>query len=485
MKTRIIYLWDKVRTSYWFVPGALSIAALVFSLLTLYLDQHVQEHWVRAVGWIWAGGAEGAREVLSTIASSMITVAGVTFSITIVALQLASSQFGPRVLRNFMSDTGNQLVLGTFIATFLYCLLVLRTVRSTDEATFVPYISITIGLILAVLSLGVLIFFVHHVSQSIRAEFLVAAIASEFEAALQRLYPDREEGAPERSDADSDRFEARFDDSCLIVEAQRSGYLQAVEMETLMQTAHGHELLLRLPRRPGEFITAGQVLVEANLAGERDESVVEALREAFILGRQRTPRQDILYSVNQFAEIAVRALSPGINDPYTAAICVDWLSASLSALVSRPKPVRLVRDEDGSARILKATTSFADIVDAAFNPIRQYGSDSALVAGRLLEAIAAIAAHAHRQEDRETLTRHAGLIARDAKDALPNDQDRSAIATGYGEALEALQRHGGPPSLSAGASGPRAGRIRAVAGPAPARQTPSIHARQWTRSRRV
>lgn len=166
--TQLITYWEDIRSSFWFVPTLMAAASAVLAMCNIYLDHTLPESW-RGNGWIYSGGAEGARAVLSVIASSMITVAGVVFSITIVALTLASSQFGPRLLRTFMRDTANQVVLGTFIATFLYCLLVLRTIRGLDEREFVPHLSVTVGVLLGVASLGVLIYFIHHVSVSIQA----------------------------------------------------------------------------------------------------------------------------------------------------------------------------------------------------------------------------------------------------------------------------------------------------------------------------
>lgn len=174
---RLANLWESLRTSYWFVPTLMTAGGVALSFASVHLDERVNYKWVRTVGWIWAGGAEGARQVLSTIAGSMITVAGVAFSITIVALTLASNQFGPRLLRNFVRDAGNQIVLGTFIATFVYCLLVLRTVRGEDDTEFVPYVSVTLGVAFALTSLGVLIYFIHHVAISIQAENLIASVA--------------------------------------------------------------------------------------------------------------------------------------------------------------------------------------------------------------------------------------------------------------------------------------------------------------------
>jgi uncharacterized membrane protein len=199
MKDRLLNVWNQVHTSFWFVPTVMAVAAALLSFLALDLDRLVGEKFAQSMGFIWSGGAQGARSLLSTIAGSMITVAGTVFSITIVALTLASSQFGPRLLRNFVRDTGNQITLGTFTATFLYCILILRTIRAQDEGAFVPYISVTIGVGLAVASLGVLIYFVHHVSITIQAENLIARVGRELRDSVDAHFPEIGQKEPDAS----------------------------------------------------------------------------------------------------------------------------------------------------------------------------------------------------------------------------------------------------------------------------------------------
>src|SRR5665811_2008020 len=186
---RILRFWESLRSGFWFLPSLMAAGAVGLAFGTVALDQAVPDKWLQNVGWVYAGGAEGASAVLQTIAGSMITIAGVVFSLTLVALSLASSQFGPGLLRNFMRDTATQLVLGTFVATFLYCLLVLRTIRRATDATFVPHLSVTIGVLFAIASLWVLIFFIHHVAVSIQADQLVARLGKELLESIDRLYP--------------------------------------------------------------------------------------------------------------------------------------------------------------------------------------------------------------------------------------------------------------------------------------------------------
>ncbi|WP_051180738.1 DUF2254 domain-containing protein [Thermithiobacillus tepidarius DSM 3134] len=440
MKTRLTRWWDALRSSLWFVPMLMTLAAVALAFATVQADERIGYEWIRTVGWLWTGGPEGAREVLSTIAGSMITVAGVTFSITVVTLTLASNQFGPRLLRNFMRDTGNQIVLGTFIATFIYCLLVLRTVRAVEATQFVPYLSVTAGVLLATISLGVLIYFIHHVSESIQAENLIAVVAAELQAGIDRLFPDelgqapQTPAAPAPASADSTMDDA---DRCMI-RSRHSGYVQAVESETLLAIASNRDLILHLLCRPGDFVTRDDPLAAAWPAGRCDARLARRICGAFLIGRHRTPTQDVEYAVHQLVEIAVRALSPGINDPFTAMNCLDWLGAALAQLAQRDMPGRQRHDARGQLRIIAENGTFAAVANAAFNQIRQYGRGSASVVLHMLDVIAAVAPRLCREEDRKALLRHAAQVEGDARASLPNEMDRQVVAARYQRTVAAL-----------------------------------------------
>ena len=364
--------------------------------------------------------------MLSTIAGSMITVAGVTFSITIVALTLASQQFGPRLLRSFLRDLGNQIVLGTFVSTFVYCLLVLRTVRGTDDTQFVPHLAVTLGVVLAMLSLGVLIFFIHHVSTSIQASQIIARVAADLEASVTRLFPDRlGEGRREPPPATT-QSPADFEDRGRAVLSSTSGYVQAIDGERLLSVASEFELVLRVEAGPGQFVRTGTPL--ARVRSESDDAQVsDRIRAAFIIGSARTPTQDPLFFVEQLVEMAVRALSPGINDPGTALLCIDRLGAALCQMAGRETPSRYRIDDDGALRVIAAPLTFSRFADTCFVEIRRYGRSSPSVTLRLLDVIAETAACVHREEDRLALLRHANTIAEEARDAGNGWTDASTI----------------------------------------------------------
>ena len=437
---RLTHFWELLRTSYWFVPTLMTAGSIGLSFVSVHFDGQVSLKWVRAVGWIWAGSPEGARQVLSTIAGSMITVAGVTFSITIVALTLASSQFGPRLLRSFVRDFGNQVVLGTFVSTFVYCLLVLRTVRGGEGAEeFVPYLSVTLGVAFALASLGVLIYFIHHVANAIQAEHLIASVAHELRDAIGHMFPEELGGPGPDAHVDPKEALAELETEGALIEAGQSGYVQAIDDEELMAIACAEDLVLELLRAPGRFVIEGTALVRVWPPGNVSGDLADRLRKAFILGRRRTPTQDPEYAVHSLVEIGVRALSPGINDPFSAMTCLDWLGAALSELARRKIPSRYRNDDQGRLRVIADGTTFPEMADASFNQIRQYGRSSVSVLLRLLDTIATIALDIRRPEDRVCLREHADQVARDARETLFNELDLHEIEQRHAAALKALK----------------------------------------------
>ncbi|MPT23641.1 MAG: DUF2254 domain-containing protein, partial [Starkeya sp.] len=244
LPTWLLGVWDRLRSSFWFLPSAMAAGATALSFALVWLDTWLGQESIERLGWLYGFGPEGARAVLSAVAGSMITVAGLTFSMTMLTLQLASQQFGPRLLRSFMSDRGNQLVLGTFTSTFLYCLLVLRTVRGTEDANFVPHLSVTFGVVLAALSLAVLIYFIHHVANSIRIETVLADLSQETRSTIERLFPAQMGQEPTRHD---DRLPADLlhtlegDSRAVFVDG--SGYVQRLDEAALMRIATEHDLV--------------------------------------------------------------------------------------------------------------------------------------------------------------------------------------------------------------------------------------------------
>lgn len=414
--------------------------AVALAVSAVALDRAVVNDWLESLGLSYSG-AEGASLLLGTVAGSMIAIAGTVFSMTLVALSLASSQLGPRLLRNFMRDTANQVALGTFVATFVYCLLVLRTIRRADEVAFVPHLAVSLGVLLAMLSIGVLIYFIHHVSVSIQADEVVARVGRELEDGIGRLFPGQlgkpgSEAAQAPGETD---LPAAFAREARPVGALEDGYLQLIDADALMALADHEDLLLRLERRPGHYLVKGQAIVMV-WPGERvTEALVGQLNGAFVLGNQRTATQDVEFSFLQLVEIAVRALSPGINDPFTAIACVDRLGSALCRLARRDMPSPLRFDAHGRLRLVAPGATFAGIVNTAFNQIRQSARSNPAVTIRMLDTIAQIAGHVQHPQDAACLQRHADMIVRGAREAVPEAEDRLAVEQSFTAVILALR----------------------------------------------
>ena len=448
MKERLLNYWDSLRSSFWFLPAIMVAAAIVLAYSTIALDRLVQRHgWPPDGSWVYSGSAEGASLVLSTIAGSMATIAGVVFSMTLVALSLAFSQLGPRLLRNFMRDTANQVVLGTFVATFVYCLLILRSIRRGEGFVFVPHLSVSFGVLLAIVGLAVLIYFIHHVAISIQADEVISRVSTELIRQIDRLFPERvgREATDPAGPPDASQFHAAFDGQARTVGAAGDGYVHSIARDDLATLAKEEDLLLRLERRPGQYVVMGCPLVTAWPADRVTESLESRILDAFILGYQHTAAQDIEFSIHQLVEIAVRALSPGINDPFTAIACVDRLGSALHRLVQRDLPPPYRYDDDGGLRLVVPAFTFPDIANAAFNQIRQHARSSTAVTIRLLETIAVIAAAASRAEDQAALCLHAQMIFRGALEALPEETDLQEVEERYLSVGRSLRVPSAPP----------------------------------------
>lgn len=452
----LLGVWERARTSFWLVPALMALAAAGLSFGTIALDRALGSEALQAWGWAWSGGADGARSVLSTIAGSMATVAGVVFSVNIVALTLASSQFGPRLLRNFTRDLGNQLVLGTFISTFLYCLLVLRVVRSTHEGGFVPEVSITCAVLLAVGGVGVLIYFIGHVANAIQAESLIAVVGRELRDQIVAQYA---EGPARDAGCQSPEVPEGLPQA---VRATTGGNVQGVANDILVAAAAADlGTVLRVLCRPGDFVQAHETLVLVHcVPGPLNGDAAARIRTAFALGPRRTPTQDVRYGARQLTEIAVRALSPGINNPATAMGCLDWLGDALAEMARRV-PAAAGHCEGGRMRVLAQPVTFAELAELSITPIRTYGASDPAVTLHLIRTLARIGRDGSGP-DRAALLCLAEQAGEDALRANGNEADRARLAAAAAAARTALApdpadlygNRDDPPCLRAGTTSP-------------------------------
>lgn len=440
MRTRLAAFWEYLRSSYWFIPSVMCAAAILLVVVLLNLEDTLIEGTPTGLWWLYAGSPSGAREVLSTIAGSMITVASLTFSVTMVALSVASQQFGPRLLRSFMRDRGVQFVLGTFLATFLFSLLTLRRVREINNEGDVPYVSVTVALALTILSIGVLIYFIHHVSRMMQSSNLIAAVSRDIHEAIQKIFPKRvgAERPEEPEHVHQSRVPENLEAESRPVPARKNGYLQAIEKDALLKTATQRQVLVRLCFRPGDYIVKGSPLVLVWPGRSVDEDLCGALNESFVIGVERTVTQDLRYTVDQLVEIALRALSTGIDDPFTAIACLDHLTAALCHLAEREIPSGYRYDAEQRLRIIADPVTFTDITDAIFNPIREAGKKKTAVTLAALRVIEVASGRVRREADKHALFHHAALLEKESKEALTSDADRQLIAERFRQAVRLL-----------------------------------------------
>jgi uncharacterized membrane protein len=424
---------EVLRTNLWLVPAIEVAAAVILFIGTYSLDRAASDGVFKVPSWAISGSPDVARTVLTAIAAAIITVIGVVFSIVIVALTLTSTQFGPRMLRNFIRDRGTQLTLGTFVATFVYAVLTLGSVGQSHHGNFVPHISVTMTLVLMVADLAVLIYFLHHIAVQIQLPNVIAGIAGDLQNAIELQAGD------ELAAADSELASvviASMDGPGGVVAAPRSGYLQYIEHETLVSVAADANAVVHVLYRPGHFIVQGHPYVRvwpASAAG----LVAHELAGAHVTGPYRTLAQDVSFGMDQLVEICIRALSPAVNDTFTALTCIDWIGDSLYKVTGRWQPTRVYRDDEGSVRVIATETTYARLVSRAFEKVRQAGRGMPAIMIRQLDALTRIMERTTADHDRLILLDQAAMIERLSDNTVDEQGDRADVSRAYQRVLAA------------------------------------------------
>ena len=387
MRTRLRSILESLRTGFWAIPTLCVLLASALAYALVDIDRQLSDGFGRVT---FGAGADGAREVLSAITTSMITFTGLVFSITIVVLQLTSSQFSPRVLRTFLRDRQTQLSLGVFIGTFVYAVLVLRTVNGLDEDQFVPALATTLGVLLLLLSVGVFVAYIHHVTSMIQISSILDSIAGETRGVLEKVFPT---GLPPTPAIAMPR-----DVPVAVLPAPRSGVLVHVDIETAVRRAQRADVVLVSKLHAGGFVPEGAPLVEVH-RGDATDLDASDVASAFGLARDRTMQSDVGFGFRQLADIAAKALSPGVNDPTTAVQALDALHDLLRRLATRSLPTGAHADSEGQIRLYLPQPRFADYVALALDEAEQYGAESVQVQQRitaLLDDVRAAALPEHR-----------------------------------------------------------------------------------------
>ena len=441
MRARLANSWNNIIHGLWFIPSVITAASIALSAFLLYIDSAFLQDSGTTVFWLFGGSASAARTMLSTIAGSLITVISIAFSITIIALQQASSQFTPRILRNFTGDRANQVVLGVYIATFTYALLVMRQVRdpSTDGGAFVPALSISMAILLALTSLGMLIYFIHHISMALQVSMILISIRADVEAQLAKVFPGPyHPGSPSPAalhelvgQTERDRRGVKT-----VIHAPNAGYLRHIDENRLFEIAGADVHLVWVTARTGSFLQKGSTMVSIWAEDSLPEDQQAYLEGAFILGRQRTMQEDPLFGIRQIVDIAVKALSPGINDPTTAEQCLDALGDILARVVGLTFPP-LLRREEGGTLYLFDRANYLDYVEASFSQIRRANS-MVHVTVYLFETLIQLSQHVPSEERAAPLRAQVHQVLAGLESSKFSDADRELIRYQGGAVLDAL-----------------------------------------------
>ncbi len=400
--------------------------------VTLEVDRAVYHGSLTLPAWVESGSADTARQILLAVAAAIMTVIGINFSVTIVTLTLASTQFGPRMLRTFIRDRGTQVTLGTFVATAVYCMLALVSIGPAEHGVFVPHFSVTFVSVLVLLDLGFLIYFLHHIAIQIQLPFVIASIARE----SMRFVDARRSDIPkakENEERDADELAAltdTIDTSGATIPTPKGGYLQYIRYGTLVRVASAANAVVRLPYRPGHFLVEGSELA-AVWPPEAADRIARCLKRAQVTGPVRTLAQDPAFGIDQLVEIAIRALSPAVNDTFTALACVDWLADTLCKLAATWAPSRVYRDQSGAIRVICDQVSYERLVARSFDKIRQASRGMPAVMMRQLDALKAVMEQTTDSGHRRVLMEQAEMIQRANLQSVAEAADQRDVALRY------------------------------------------------------
>ncbi len=427
MQARLQKLLSDLSDAFWLIPFGLVLAGglLGFGLVELDRSGLVPQS-VLDSSWVYDGGATGARTLLGAVASSTIGVAGTVFSITIAALSLAAGQMGPRLLQNFTQDRGNQVALGIFLGTFSYALMVLRSVRAEDAGQFVPQLALGTAILLALVCVATLVYFVDHMANRINVETVVQLVSRDLSSTIKRLTTEEEQPEPPDSEVWRDARKITF--------AGR-GYLQQLASDQLADWAAENGTQIRLLIRPGRYVFPGTPIAMVTVEVDGIDSAID---DAIALSAGQKSSDDLEFAVRQLVEVAVRALSPGINDPHTAISVLDQLGAALCEIA----PLHLrsgVHMRSGTPVLVVPSVAYSGLIDAMFHMIRQNGAGQPAVIIRLIDVLMAVASCEFNPERVLSLQRHADLALTAAELELTAPNDLEAVRLRHATFVETVR----------------------------------------------
>ncbi len=421
------YLWDRMKVSLWFTPLLMAVAAVLLSWLLGQLDELVPNYLLINSKFFLGGTASEMRAAMLSIAGTILATAGVVFSLLTLPLSTVASQFGSRLLRVFLSDRTTQIVLGMFVATFCYCLATALSIPNAQTQAGAPQITVTFGLLLMLLTFASLILLIQHISIMLQAPNIVAAAGADLMDVVDMQASDEASEMQNSIVQDGRGIESLVEGEAYSLKARRTGYVQFIDPEIILNLAKERDLVLQMLQRPGEFILSGEVAALVWPAAKVDERLAKHLRRGVQVGNQRTPTQDIEYAINQLTEIAVRAMSPAINDPFTAMTCLDYLAEGLAKYASYGEADPNFYDEDGRLRLIYDPAGLDELLNAAFDMLRHASCDNASVLLHMLKAIESIGQGVKSPAVLEDLLRHVRLVQAESQAGALVEPDKNLI----------------------------------------------------------
>ena len=407
---KLFYSFNELLASFWFIPVLIILASVLIAMGTVYLDGILSIEPTGISRFFFVHSADSARTILSTISGAMIGVAGTVFSVTLVALTLASSQFGSRLIRNFMYVRLNQIVLGSYVSTYLYCLIVMNTINGSEDQGFIPTLSIFLAIVAAIVNILLLIVFIHRIAISIQADKVIFDISEMLTEHVTRLYPKKMQKSDYEANGNDVEKQIKKYSHQTVVHAPKNGYLQYVDKDSLVGLMSKADCLLELKSRPGDHLIEDYAMGMLYHQEKDIKNLLEKIQNQFIIGKTRTSQQDLEFSIHQMVEIAARALSPGINDPFTAMSCIDNLTSILSYLSQVDFGNKYQADEENKLRLISDMANFEGLLNASFNQIRQYSGGSPAVIIRLMEGLITIHHFAQKVSYKKAVIKHAVMV---------------------------------------------------------------------------
>jgi uncharacterized membrane protein len=420
---KLLFIWKELTASFWFVPVMIMLLSILMALGFVYTDQITTFSREGLGRFFFVNSLDSARSILTTISGAMIGVAGTVFSVTLVALTLASSQLGPRLIKNFMYVRLNQVVLGSYISTYLYCLIVLNAIQDNNGDTFIPVLSILVAIIAAILNIILLIVFIHNIAISIQADKVISDISAIISKQVKMLFPEKMGDEPDtEKDLPVDVIKSGYANTVSVKSAE-SGYLQYIDSDSLLDLMIKYNALFEVNYRPGDYIV-GDIEIGKLYTNEKiEEDKIKKILFQFFIGRIKTAQQDLKFSIFQMAEIAAHALSTGVNDPYTAIACIDNLTAPMCYLAQAKFPSKYRLDDKKELRVIADTLEFESVLDASFNQIRQFSVGNTAVMIRLMEVLAIIYEFAKNERYKKAIIKHVKMTLNAGKESIKEKND--------------------------------------------------------------